>query len=676
MFVLTIVTAACAGLAAVLALLVWLAQRSGVADAPGQQLVARQLQDHQHAIAGVQTLVRDESERSRGAQTSELATVRSELRDITHSANTALLAAVQGLSTSITAHQARAEDSSMATLQALAESQSRALEDLRTSQTVQLDLLRTELRESNAQSSAALLQRIGEMGTAIDEHLRTAEERAATTTATQVEAQRTSMKDVRETIQATTTKLVESTDAARQEQSAALTLSRTEQGTALAALQAAQDQRMLELTAALAAEQVRARSELSSSLAELKRENEVKLERMRATVQEMITTWGKNADAARAEQTSGLAQARSEQSTAISLLKRSQDDRLKELTTSLAREQERARTELSTALQSLRKDNTDKLEQMRATVQEKLDATLGERLDSSFKQVSDRLESVHKGLGEMQNLAQGVGSLQRTLTNVRTRGEWGELALEALLRDILSPEQYARQHRMNPQSTEMVDFAIKMPGGDGGAVWLGVDSKFPADVYDRLQSALEAADADAIKRCGKALEDRLLAEAASISKKYVCPPHTTDFAVMYLPTEGLFAEVVRRPGLAHDLRLKFKVVVAGPTTLTALLGSLSMGFRSLAIQKRSSEAWEVLGQVKTEFEKSAGVWEKVSKQLETAGRTVHDAGVRERAISRRLRSVEAAPLEQSVAEALSAAGDVDEEAVLVPRQMRGGLLDG
>lgn len=348
-------------------------------------------------------------------------------------------------------------------------------------------------------------------------------------------------------------------------------------------------------------------------------------------------------DATRSELSEILGGNRQEQTQVLGDVRQATDRRLQEFAAVLTDQQSRTRREVTEALGRLQAGNEAELEKMRATVQEKLDATLGERLDASFRQVSERLETVHKGLGEMQVLANGVGSLQRTLTNVRTRGAWAELQLQALLTDLLTPEQYQRQVRVHPHSTELVDFAVRMPGGEDRPVWLPIDSKFPMDSYERLVSAFEDGDANAIRLGAKALTDRVTAEAASIKSKYICPPYTTDFAVLYLPTESLFAEVTRQPGLLNDLRTNHHIVVAGPTTLTALLGSLSLGFRTLAIQKRSSEAWHVLGQVKAEFEKSADVWDKVVKQLNTATSTAQQAGVRHRAISRSLRAVESAP---------------------------------
>ncbi|MET0327231.1 MAG: DNA recombination protein RmuC [Luteimonas sp.] len=303
------------------------------------------------------------------------------------------------------------------------------------------------------------------------------------------------------------------------------------------------------------------------------------------------------------------------------------------------------RTTLEQQLQRLQADNAAKLEQMRATVDEKLQTTLNTRLDASFKLVSERLEQVQRGLGEMQQLATGVGDLKRVLTNVKDRGGWGEVQLENILEQTLTAEQYGRSVRVKPDSSETVDFAIRLPGrGDADAVvWLPVDAKFPREDYERLIDAQEKGDADAVKTSAAQLERAIRVQAKSISDKYVCPPHTTDFAVMFLPTEGLYAEVIRRAGLVDLLQREHRMVVAGPTTFTALLNSLQMGFRTLAIEKRSSEVWQVLGAVKSEFGKFAGILEKAEKQISTVGKSLGEASRKTRTIERRLRGVETLP---------------------------------
>ncbi len=303
------------------------------------------------------------------------------------------------------------------------------------------------------------------------------------------------------------------------------------------------------------------------------------------------------------------------------------------------------RKTLEDKLAALQADNAQKLEQMRVTVDEKLQTTLEARLGASFKLVSERLEQVQRGLGEMQQLATGVGDLKRVLTNVKDRGGWGEVQLETILEQTLTVEQYERGARVKPGSTEAVDFAIRLPGrGDTDApVMLPIDAKFPREDYERLLDAQEKGDVDAVRTCAAQLERAIRVQAKSISDKYVVPPHTTDFAVMFLPTEGLYAETIRRPGLVDVLQREHRIVLAGPTTLTALLNSLQMGFRTLAIEKRSSEVWQVLGAVKTEFGKFATVLEKATTQLGHVQKTIGDAGIRTRAIERKLRGVETLP---------------------------------
>jgi len=280
-----------------------------------------------------------------------------------------------------------------------------------------------------------------------------------------------------------------------------------------------------------------------------------------------------------------------------------------------------------------------------------------QRLGESFKQVADRLEQVHKGLGEMQTLARDVGSLNRVLTNVKTRGIFGETQLAGLLEQVFTPEQYAVNVATVPGSSERVEFAIRLPGqrgpeaGGAAPLWLPIDAKFPREDYERLLDAQERADPAAVEAAAKAIESRLRAEARSIRDKYLSPPHTTDFAILFLPTEGLYAEALRRPGLLEALQREFKVMLAGPTTLLATLTSLQMGFRTLALEKRSAEVWEVLGAVKTEFGKFGEVLARTKKKLAEASDTIDAASVRTRAMERRLRDVESLP-EPRVAELL------------------------
>jgi len=312
-------------------------------------------------------------------------------------------------------------------------------------------------------------------------------------------------------------------------------------------------------------------------------------------------------------------------------------EQLTRLTESNEKKLDLLKTVIEERLKSLQEDNAKKLEQMRHTVDEKLQGTLEKRLGESFKLVSERLEQVYKGLGEMQSLASGVGDLKRVLTNVKTRGTWGEIQLGTLLEQILSPDQYATNVATTGGS-ERVEFAIKLPGPDEDnqeVVWLPIDSKFPLEDYQRLVEAQEQADSVAAEEAGKQLEAQVKVSAQDICSKYLSPPMTTDFGIMFLPTEGLYAEVIRRVGLVETIQQKYRVVVAGPTTLAALLNSLQMGFRTLAIQQRSGEVWNLLAAVKTEFGKYGDILDKVQKKLQEASNTIDKATVRTRAIDRK-----------------------------------------
>lgn len=304
-------------------------------------------------------------------------------------------------------------------------------------------------------------------------------------------------------------------------------------------------------------------------------------------------------------------------------------------------------------LEKIQQNNSEKLEAMRQTVDEKLQSTLEKRLGESFKQVSDKLDSVHVGLGEMKNLATDVGGLKKVLTNVKTRGVWGEIQLAALLEQMLSPEQYSKNVAVKRDGRERVEFAIKLPGPEDGAspVWLPIDSKFPQEDYHRLVDAYEQANAEAIENASKQLEITIKSEAKNINEKYIDPPNTTDFAVLFLPYESLYAEVIRRPGLCETIQKSYRVTITCPSTLGALLTSLQMGFKTLAIQKRSSEVWEVLGAVKTQFGKFAGLLEKTQKQLKTVATTIEDATKKTRTIESKLKKVQELP-EASVAKVL------------------------
>jgi DNA recombination protein RmuC len=309
---------------------------------------------------------------------------------------------------------------------------------------------------------------------------------------------------------------------------------------------------------------------------------------------------------------------------------------------------EKIRTTLETQMRQLQQDNGARLEEMRKTVDEKLHATLEQRLGESFKQVSERLEKVHQGLGEMQALAQGVGDLKRVLSNVKTRGTWGEVQLAMLLEQMLTSEQYAANVETIPGSGARVEFAIKLPGDGKVPMWLPIDAKFPKEQYERLQEAADRLDVEGVAQAGRELERAVRLEAKTITTKYLSPPLTTDFAILFLPTEGLYAEVMRRPGLADQLQREMRVSIAGPSTLAALLNSLQMGFRTLALEKRSSEVWQVLGAVKTEFGKFGDVLAQTRQTLERAAKNIENAEVRSRQMARKLKSVEAMPSEAAL----------------------------
>jgi DNA recombination protein RmuC len=357
-----------------------------------------------------------------------------------------------------------------------------------------------------------------------------------------------------------------------------------------------------------------------------------------------------------------LATTQQQQESALRRFSDTLAEQLRLLSESNERRQSEMRVAMENKLTALQEGNEKKLDQMRATVDEKLHATLEQRLGESFKQVADRLEQVHKGLGEMQTLARDVGALNRVLTNVKTRGIFGEMQLAGLLEQVFTPEQYATNVATIPGSSDRVEFAIRLPGQrtDGVPLWLPIDAKFPREDYERLLDAQERADPVAAETAAKAIETRLRLEAKSIRDKYVAPPHTTDFAILFVPTEGLYAEALRRPGLSEALQREFKVMLTGPTTLLATLTSLQMGFRTLALEKRSAEVWEVLGAVKTEFGKFGEVLAKTKKKLDEASNTIDAAQTRTSAMTRRLKTVEAMP-ENRVAELLPGLTAPDED---------------
>ncbi|MBR1606108.1 MAG: DNA recombination protein RmuC [Clostridia bacterium] len=353
--------------------------------------------------------------------------------------------------------------------------------------------------------------------------------------------------------------------------------------------------------------------------------------------------------AAAAENRRALEQRLDMLSTRLDVFDQSQDIRLHRVATTLddklsANDQraEQLRATLSAGMERMQRDNAEKLEKMRLTVDEKLHETLNRRLGESFSLVNERLEQVYKGLGEMQTLASGVGDLKKVLTNVKTRGIWGEVQLGTLLSQILAPAQYAENVQVIPHSAERVEYAVILPGSsEGSRVFLPIDSEFPMEAYERLLAASEEGSADAVNAASAELCAAIRTEAKRISRKYIGPPYTTDFAIMFLATEGLYAEALRSRGLVEELQREQRILVAGPTTLTALLNSLQVGFRTLAIEQRSAEVWQLLGAVKTEFGRFGDLLDQTQQRLRQAGETIEKAAVRTRAINRRLRDVEA-----------------------------------
>jgi len=371
-----------------------------------------------------------------------------------------------------------------------------------------------------------------------------------------------------------------------------------------------------------------------------------RLEReLRIELAQARTESAQQAQLGRGELAAAISRFAQEVQTLLGTIAQMQNERLSALTHSNEARLEAVRATVEQRLELLRTDNAQKLEHIRLTVDEKLHATLEQRLGESFKLVSDRLEQVHKGLGEMQSLAAGVGDLKKVLTNIKTRGTWGEVQLENLLEQMLTPAQYSKNVATRPGQPWRVEFAIRLPGRDEGKneFWLPIDAKFPLEDFQRLQDAQERADLAAVELFGKALEDRVRRQAKDIHDKYIEPPYTTDFALLYLPVESLYAEVLRRPGLGDLIQREYQVTLAGPTTLAAILNSLQMGFRTLAIERRSGEVWRLLAAVKTEFGTFGDILAKTKKQLEMVGNTLGAAEIRSRSIERKLRGVEVLP---------------------------------
>lgn len=403
-------------------------------------------------------------------------------------------------------------------------------------------------------------------------------------------------------------------------------------------------ERRMEL--ALREEQRSGRGELRDQLDSLSKQQETRIEGFGRNLAELSTRTDQRLDLLREALGEDARKGRLESSEQQQRFSDTLSQRLNELTQRNELRIGEMRTTLESRLKELQADNTAKLEQMRQTVDEKLHATLETRLTESFGNVTAMLAQVHQGLGDMNKLAADVGGLQRVLNNVKSRGVFGEVQLAGLLEQVFAPDQYSANVATVPGSNDRVEFAVRFPGSSvDSVVWLPIDAKFPREDYERLLDAQERADADAARVSGDALERRVRQEAARIRDKYVAPPHTTEFAILFLPTEGLYAEVLRRPGLVDALQRDQRIAVAGPTTLLALMTSFHMGFRTLAIEKRSSEVWKTLGAVKTEFSKFGDVLDSVKSKLDQASTQIEKTGVRTRAIERRLRDVESLPSE-------------------------------
>lgn len=429
--------------------------------------------------------------------------------------------------------------------------------------------------------------------------------------------------------------------------------------------EAALDATRTQLEHALREEQRSGRGELRQQLDSLAGQQDTRIEGFGQRLAALTERTDKRLDELRAALIEDAGKARREAAELQSRASDALGQRLNELT---ARNEQRIgemRTTLEQQLQKLQADNTAKLEQMRATVDEKLHATLETRLTESFGNVASMLAKVHQGLGDMNKLAADVGGLQRVLTNVKSRGVFGEVQLAGLLEQVFAPDQYAANVCTVPGSGATVEFAVRFPGSSGEApVWLPIDAKFPREDYERLLDAQERGDAELARAASDALERAVRKEAARIREKYICAPHTTEFGILFLPTEGLYAEVLRRPGLVDALQRDLRIAVAGPTTLLALMTSFQMGFRTLAIQERSSEVWRTLGAVKTEFGKFGVVLDGVKKKLDEASNKIDQTKTRTNVLTRKLREVEQLPADESqrlLGEVLDTPGDADED---------------
>jgi len=403
-----------------------------------------------------------------------------------------------------------------------------------------------------------------------------------------------------------------------------------------------------QLEHSLREEQRQGRGELRQQLDSLSNQQELRIDGFATRLNEAAVRTDQHLEDLREALTEDARKARSETALALRDFAKAVDERIGELSRGNEMRLGEMRTTLEQKLRELQEDNAAKLEQMRATVDEKLHATLETRLTESFGNVTQMLAQVHQGLGDMNKLAADVGGLQRVLTNVKSRGVFGEVQLAGLLEQVFAPDQYASNVATIPGSAERVEFAVRFPGSSGEApVWLPIDAKFPREDYERLLDAQERADLDASRAAGDALERRVRHEASRIREKYIASPHTTEFGILFLPTEGLYAEVLRRPGLVDALQRDQRIAVAGPTTLLALMTSFQMGFRTLAIQERSSEVWRTLGAVKAQFEKFGAALDGVKKKLDEASNKIDQTRTRTNVLTRKLRDVETLPSEDS-----------------------------
>ncbi|MDE0503526.1 MAG: DNA recombination protein RmuC [Candidatus Poribacteria bacterium] len=509
--------------------------------------------------------------------------------------------------------------------------------------------IRDEVRNTQAATTTTLVTNIGEFSSTLTtqvDGLRTTVDKRFQNLQQSIESRLDKIRDtVTNQLQSTAETLVNTVGELGNSQDSQLERVRKTVHDRLEAMQTSNEEKSENMYKTVTNQLQSTADTLVNTVGELGKTQDTQLENVRKTVHDRLE----------AMQSSNEEKSQQTQKTVTGQLKTTADtlvNSVGELGKTQDTQLENIRKTVHDRLEAMQSSNEKKLDQMRDTVDEKLQSTLEKRLGESFNQVSKRLEEVQRGLGEMQELATGVGDLKRVLTNVKTRGTWGEVQLGALLEEILTPEQYSSNVQVSEDSREEVEYAIRLPGKHdqpNSCVWLPIDSKFPLVDYERLVQSSEAADEDVVEKATATLLTTVRNEAKSISEKYIVPPKTTDFAIMFLPTEGLYAEVLRIPGEVSHLLHHYRIVVAGPTTLAAILSSLRMGFRTLAIEKRSSEVWEILAAVKTEFGKFGDVMAKLKKQLNTASNTVDQTQTRTRAMERQLQTVEQLPADEASA---------------------------